>query len=78
MADEMVTIERDGQELEVSARQYQLYYKPLGWQQTVVKELTKPEVIKELKKLDVNFDEKQKVADLRDLLEKELQKKDGE
>lgn len=78
MADEMLTIERDGQELEVSARQYRLYYKPLGWQQTVVKELTKKEVVEQLKKLDVNFDEKSKVADLRDLLDKELQSKDGE
>lgn len=78
MADEMVTIERDGQELDVSARQYQLYYKPLNWQLKVVKELTKKEVVEELKKLDVNFDEKSKVADLRDLLEKELQSKDGE
>lgn len=78
MADEMLTIERDGQELEVSARQYRLYFKPLGWQQAVVKELTKKEVVEQLKKLDVNFDEKSRVADLRDLLDKELQSKDGE
>ncbi|WP_214849000.1 hypothetical protein [Exiguobacterium sp. s138] len=66
---ELITIERDGQELEVDERRFRLFYKPLGWVRQTVKELTKTEVIEELKKREVNFDPKAKVADLRSLLD---------
>lgn len=66
---ELIVIERDGQELEVDERRFRLFYKPLGWVRKEVKELTKPEVIKELEKRDANFDPKAKVADLRVVLD---------
>lgn len=65
----LITIERDGQELEVDERRFHLFYKPLGWVRQTVKELTKTEVIEELKKRELNFDPKAKVADLRSLLD---------
>lgn len=77
---ELFTIERDGQELEMDERRYRLFYQPLGWVRQTVKQLTKAEVVEELKKRDVNFDPKDKVADLRELLDAEIaseQKEEG-
>ncbi|WP_426353674.1 hypothetical protein [Exiguobacterium sp. R-39] len=76
--DEMIVIERDGQELEVDERRFRLFYKPLGWVRQTVKELTKAEVAEELKKREVNFDPKAKVADLRALLDEEIAKENKE
>lgn len=78
---ELITIERDGNELQVSERQFRLFYQPLEWVRQSVKQLTKAEIVEELKKRDVNFDEKQKVAELRALLDgviAEEQKEKGE
>lgn len=66
---ELITIERDGNELEVDERRFRLFYKPLGWVRQTVKELTKAEVVEELKKREMDFDPKAKVADLRSLLD---------
>lgn len=79
--EEMISVERDGDELQISERQYRLFYQPLGWVRQSVKQLTKAEIVEELKKRDVNFDEKQKVAELRALLDgviAEEQKEKGE
>jgi len=67
--DELIVIERDGQELEIDERRFRLFYKPLGWVRKEVKELTKPEVIEELKKREADFDPKAKVGELRALLD---------
>lgn len=66
---ELITIERDGNELEVDERRFRLFYKPLGWVRQTVKESTKAEVVEELKKREMDFDPKAKVADLRSLLD---------
>lgn len=66
---ELITIERDGQELEMDERRFRLFYKPLGWVRQTVKELTKAQVVEELIKRDANFDAKAKVADLRLILD---------
>jgi len=67
--EELFTIERDGDELQIDERRFRLFYQPLGWVRQSVKQLTKAEIVEELKKRDVNFDEKQKVAELRALLD---------
>ncbi|WP_214857923.1 hypothetical protein [Exiguobacterium sp. s191] len=75
MADsDIITIERDGYELDVTERDFRLYYKPLGWTQKTVVEMTREEVIAELDRLGANYDPDAKVGDLR-LVLKALQAK---
>lgn len=79
--EELFTIERDGDELQIDERRFRLFYQPLGWVRQSVKQLTKAEIVEELKKRDVNFNEKQKVTELRALLDgviAEEQKEKGE